>query len=214
MLLTLIIITASIPLFAQYDFFSEQTRKMVVSTASPDLHNYYVSMQRSINPFTQQKVFYMYSQTPSIVDKTYFTFHLGTGTEEALETIRTLRHFLMLEPGTSVIMPSYRETCKVWVFSYKRYGNFLALKREGMAGFIIISDTTLALMEDALLSWDDEADSAFAKKELSDKDSIQAEIDHYVQRLYAESAFTRYSPSYYKLFKKRIKEYRADKRKK
>ena len=205
-----------LPLFAQYDFATEFERQMVISTASPKFHNYYISIQQAPKPADGGSVYYIYSQTSSHADYTRFQFHLGTTPEEALQTIATLRDILSRPVGTTDTLQNYKIRSEVKVVASKRQrqGNVLRIRNDGQNGVVYITRQTLDIMDDALRYWDPEAGTSFAKKNLSDPAAIQAEINLYANRLSStKSSPTDYAPSYKKLFKQRIREYKKDLRK-
>ena len=201
------------PAFAQYDFTTELSQRMVVSTASPKFHNYYISLQCAPKPSAEGEfVYFIYSQTSSHKDDDRFRFHLGTSVESALETIGHLQAMLTEPVGTSEMMPNYNSQSEVRVSASKRLGNILRIQNQGQTGFVYLTRQTLEIMEDALSHWDVHTGSAFDKKSLTDWGAIQTEISLYENRLNAgkRKSPTDYSPSYKKLFKQRIREYRND----
>lgn len=209
-------LAVSIPLFAQYDFATEFERQMVISTASPKFHNYYISVQQAPKPAGGGSVYYIYSQTSSHADYTRFQLHLGTTPEEALQTIAALRDILSRPVGTTDTLQNYniRSEVKVVASKRQRQGNVLRIRNDGQNGVVYITRQTLDMMEDALRYWDPETGTSFAKKNLSDPAAIQAEINLYANRLSStKSSPTDYAPSYKKLFKQRIREYKKDLRK-
>lgn len=214
LLLAFLGLALCLPLFAQYDFATEFERKMVISTASPKFHNYYISIQQAPKPASDGgSVYYIYSQTSSHSDYTRFQFHLGTTQEEALQTIATLRDILFQPVGTTDTLQNYniRSEVKVVASKRKRQGNVLRIHNDGQNGVVYLTRQTLDIMEDALHYWDPEAGTAFARKNLSDPAAIQAEINLYANRLSStKSSPTDYAPSYKKLFKQRIREYKKD----
>lgn len=210
LILSLLGIALCFPLFAQYDFETEDTRQMVVSTLSPKFHNYYLSLQRAPKP-DGGYVFFLYTQTPK--DLTRFRFHLGTTAEESRETIEKLREFLKQPVNTTETVQNYNSQTEIKVVSSARQGHILKFWNREQDGFVYVTAQTLSIMEDALRHWDDAAESAFAKKELSDSKAINDEITKYRKRLdfkHSKPSTADYSPSYRKLFKQRIKEYKKD----
>jgi hypothetical protein len=203
-----------LPLFAQYDFSTEIDRQMVVSTASPKFHNYYISLQNAPKPAdVGGSVYYIYSQTSSHSDADRFRFHLGSSVEESLATLESLRNLLAQPVNTMDTMPNYNSHSEVKVVASKRkrQGNVLRIKNDGQTGVVYLTSQTLSIMEDALRHWDAEAGTAFAKKNLTDRSAIQAEINLYANRLSSTKGTpTDYSPSYKKLFKQRIREYKKE----
>jgi hypothetical protein len=202
-----------LPLFAQYDFATEFERQMVISTASPKFHNYYISIQNAPRPSDGGSVYYIYSQTSSHADASRFQFHLGSSVEEALQTIETLRNMLDQPVGTTDTLQNYniRSEVKVVASKRKRQGNVLRIHNNGQTGVVYLTRPTLDIMADAMRYWDPVAGTSFAKKQLSDKAAIQAEINLYANRLSStKSTPTDYAPSYKKLFKQRIREYKRD----
>ena len=203
----------SLPLFAQYDFATEYERRMVISTASPKFHNYYISVQNAPKP-DGGSVFYIYSQTSSHADATRFQFHLGSSVEEALQTLDQLQEFLSSKPVEAAeTLPNYnsRSEVKVVASKRKRQGNVLRVRNDGQTGVVYLTRQTLDIMEDALRHWNPETGSSFDKQQLSDPSAIQAEINRYANRLSStKSTPTDYAPSYKKLFKQRIREYKKD----
>lgn len=210
LLLSILGLVLCFPLFAQYDFETEDTREMVVSSLSPKFHNYYLSLQRAPKP-DGGYVFYLYTQTPK--DLTRFRFHLGTGAEESLQTIERLREFLKQPANTTEMMQNYSSQTEVKVVSSVRQGHILKLWNQEQDGFVYVTAQTLGIMEDALRHWDDAAGTAFAKKKLNTSKAINDEITTYKKRLnYKRSkpSTADYSPSYRKLFRQRIREYKKD----
>ena len=203
-----------LPLFAQYDFATEFERQMVISTASPKFHNYYISIQHAPKPGSDGgSVYYIYSQTSSHSDYTRFQFHLGTTQEEALQTIATLRDILSRPVGTTDTLQNYniRSEVKVVASTRQRQGNVLRIHNDGQNGVVYLTRQTLDIMEDALRHWNPETGSSFDKLQLSDRAAIQAEINRYANRLSStKSTPTDYAPSFKKLFKQRIREYKKD----
>ena len=210
LLLSLLGIALCLPLFAQYDFETEDTRQMVVSTLSPKFHNYYLSLQRAPKPDSGY-VFFLYTQTPK--DLKRFRFHLGTGVEESLQTIEHLREFLKQPANTAETVPNYNSETEIRVVSSVRQGHILKFWNREQDGFVYVTAQTLSILEDALRHWDDAAESAFAKKSLSDSKAINDEITKYKKRLafkHSKPSTADYSPSYRKLFRQRINEYKKD----
>lgn len=210
LLLSILGLALCLPLFAQYDFETEDTREMVVSSLSPKFHNYYLSLQRAPKP-DGGYVFYLYTQTPK--DLTRFRFHLGTGAEESLQTIERLREFLKQPANTTEMVQNYNSQTEIKVISSVRQGHVLKLWNQEQDGFVYVTAQTLGIMEDALRHWDDEAGTAFAKKNLTSSKAINDEITTYKKRLnYKRSkpSTADYSPSYRKLFRQRIREYQKD----
>ena len=203
-----------LPLFAQYNFPTEFERQMVISTASPKFHNYYISIQHAPKPPAEGgSVYYIYSQTSSHSDYTRFQFHLGSSVEEALETIATLRQLLSQPVNTTDSLQNYniRSEVKVVASKRKKQGNVLRIHNDGQTGVVYITRQTLDIMDDALRNWDPETGTTFAKKTLSDPAAIQTEINMYANRLSStKGSPTDYSPSYKKLIKKRLREYKKD----
>jgi len=198
------------PLFAQYDFETEDTREMVVSTLSPKFHNYYLSLQRAPMP-DGGHVFYLYTQTPK--DLTRFQFHLGTSAEESLQTIERLREFLKQPANTTEMVQNYNSQTEIKVVSSARQGHILKFWNQEQDGFVYVTAQTLSIMEDALRNWDETARSSFAKKELTTSRAINDEITKYKKRLnfkHSKPSTADYSPSYRKLFNQRIREYKKD----
>ena len=156
------------------------------------------------------KVF-LYTQTPK--DLTRFRFHLGTGVEESLQTIEHLREFLKQPANTAETVPNYNSETEIRVVSSVRQGHILKFWNREQDGFVYVTAQTLSILEDALRHWDDAAESAFAKKSLSDSKAINDEITKYKKRLafkHSKPSTADYSPSYRKLFRQRINEYKKD----
>ena len=211
LLLVLLGVTCCFPLFAQYDFPTEETREMVVSTVSEKFHNYYISLQRAPKPSADgEYVFYIYSQTSSRQDHARFQFHLGTGVEESLQTLGALRDLLAEPVETVESFQNYKSRSDVKVTASRRQGNVLRIQNEGQTGYVYITRQTIDIMDDALRHWDDETATAFAKKDCPDTKSINSEINLYKNRLDKRKSPTDYSPSYKKLFRTRIRQYKQD----
>ena len=202
-----------LPLFAQYDFATEFERQTVVSTASPKFHNYYISLQNAPKP-GGGSVFYIYSQTSSHANATRFQFHLGSSVEESLQTLDKLQEILTSRPVEATdTLQNYnsRSEVKVVASKRKRQGNVLRIRNNGQTGVVYLTRQTLDIMEDALRHWNPETGSSFDKLQLSDRAAVQAEINRYANRLSStKSTPTDYAPSFKKLFKQRIREYKKD----
>ena len=163
-----------------------------------------------------ERAYFLVSESPNECDLGIPKIFLGTDAQSALQTIKDFHTSMSRPEGMIDTIPNDGYICFHWAKEDPKYGKLLVMRRVNDGGTVTLDERMFWMLEDALSNFDESTLASFPHLALDSKEEIEAEIKSYKERLELTTVPAPrkegplYTDAFAKLFRQRIKEYKAD----